>query len=230
MHWSGVNGDTGKTGFLRTIMSIYSVNQDSQSREHLILNVQPENFGTHGCSDHRLFKAVRCSEITVSTLTGPLCRVLLEGCDTFKAPVKGDNVAIKSHDSAHHCIVFCTSNIPTLEEFRKVAKEAGHNSKWTSQDYERNLGPSGSRMGVTLRLELPIPQILRREIFECPRCGALYIRWCVRRFLTSMGICCKITKENTWVDSDAEEDKLGDEELTVEDDFDISDFKTRQKD
>ena len=177
---------------------------EGSGREHLVLTVTPEGFGTHGASTYCLYKAIRINEVSLTTLTGPLMRLLLEGDKQASMPTKGDSVKLSSIDSKHHTIAFLTSNIPSLEEFEKIKKETGHRASWTSADFKRNLSLDGGRVGGQFLSETKVPEILRKELYHCPRCGARLIRWWIKKFLLSKHTQLIFSKEDIWQDSDSE--------------------------
>ena len=197
-------GDSGKTGLLNCILAIYDCLNDGVGREHIVLTVTPEGFGTHGASADQLYKAIRINEISVTTLTGPLCRLLLEGDREAKMPTKGDNTQLQSMKTKQHAITFMTSNLPDLATFKQVLKETGIKGTWTSSDYARNLSMDGGRVGGFFRSECKIPAIIRRELYTCPYCGARLIRWSIKTFLLSKNDRTVQTKEDIWKDSDDE--------------------------
>lgn len=133
-------------------------------------------------------------------------RLLLEGDQEFRAPTKGDNVSLVQRQHKQHAIVFCTSNLPDVEEFKKSMRETGVRSTWTVADYNRILGTEGGRIGGSFRSETAVPPILRKELYQCPRCGARLLRWLVKTFILSTTPQRLVTKENIWTDSDTEED------------------------
>ena len=205
LHWASKEGDTGKTGFMNAVSSIYKV-CNSGADEHIILSVQPEVFGTHSASEMELYKVIKINELTPGTLSGPLLRICMEGQNSFRAPQKGDCTRLKPENSTIHAIVMITSNIPDRAEFQRIVKEMAGKQTWTTADFERNLGESGSRVGATMRSEEQIPAILRKELGACSRCGAEYIKWSIKKFMRSRNGKITIPKENIWVHSDSEDE------------------------
>ena len=119
-----------------------------------------------------------------------------------KLPVKGDSVKLKDSSNSHHCVVFITSNLPDVETFRKVQKESGVSSRWSTQDYEKNLGLIEGRVGCLIRTETAVPAIVKKALVNCPRCAARFIRWTIKRYLMAHSDTIPIPRENIWQDSD----------------------------
>ena len=219
LHWSGLSGDSGKTSYMNAIAGIFNVTGDPASLHHLVLRIQPEAFGANNCSEQQLIKCIAVNEITPQTMSGALCRILFEGDNSFQAPVKGNSVQIKPDDSPIHAIVLGTSNLPTIEAFREVMKELQGKNTWCSSDWFRNLSETNGRMGVTLRMEEALPLIMRRELPVCPKCSALYIWWCVKRYLLAKGDTITIRKEDVWIHSDSEDEYKPRNDITEWSDF-----------
>ena len=177
------------------------------------MRVQPEQFGSNGVSQYELVKFISVNEVTPTTLSGGLCRLLFEGDNGFENPIKGASCKIKKEGSRVHAVVGATSNIPDLETFKAAQKELGGKSTWTTVDWQRNMSETNGRMGCTMRMEEPLPKILRRELFSCSKCSARFIKWTIRKFLLSTNSSCPITLEEIWTHS---ADSSTDDEITFD--------------
>ena len=137
-------------------------------------------------------------------------RLVLEGDPNTCIPTKGYNLRLIDGTTPHHAICWMSSNIPTKEEFTQILKELHHRSRWTTRDWDRNLSLDGGRLKCFFRSEIKVPEIWRKELGACSKCGADFMRWLIREFLRA-GPAGRviIPKSQIWVDSDSSEDDEG---------------------
>ena len=69
IHFCSLSGDSGKSGYLNMLCSIFVVDDNDPSSEHLCLEVSPEAFGTHGMSEMAMLKKCHYFKAHMSFIT-----------------------------------------------------------------------------------------------------------------------------------------------------------------
>ena len=65
------------------VTGVYECMDDAErGSDHIILAVNPEHFGLNGCSDAQLYKCIKIAELTPTTVSGSIIRLLLESDTT----------------------------------------------------------------------------------------------------------------------------------------------------
>ena len=64
---------------MHAVCAVYECcSMEDDSADHIVLSINPENFGMNGMSDAQLYKCVKIAELTPTTVSGSIVRLLLE--------------------------------------------------------------------------------------------------------------------------------------------------------
>ena len=126
--------------------------------------------------DSKLYKCIRLSDMSVSTLSEAELKLILEGDSDSSLNTKGD--AVKGLSRYHHAVVIITSNLNDAKACQTAIK-SDRQASMSVAGYELIVGKRG-RIGVTIRGETAIPILWQRDLPPCRRCAGLFICWLVK--------------------------------------------------
>ena len=119
--------------------------------DHVVFQVSNSNFGANSYSSENLYQIQLYNDVQPTTLSGAECRALLEG-DGSSINIKGSSVEMQ----ARYCPAILTSNLCSLQEFKKQTRQAGVHAKWTEADFAKILNVEEGRIGCEARTEEPV--------------------------------------------------------------------------